>query len=61
MTAKDKQKIAINDRKLTVNISIPVRLLFAIDENCEIGKRSEYITDILMQNETLIKSLSKSN
>lgn len=61
MTAKDKQKIAINDRKLTVNISIPVRLLFAIDENCEIGKRSEYITDILMKDETLLKSLSKSN
>jgi len=61
MTAKDKQKIPINSRKLTVNISIPVRLLFAIDENCESGKRSEYITDILMQNETLIKSLSKIN
>jgi len=61
LTAKDKQKIPINSRKLTVNISIPVRLLFAIDENCESGKRSEYITDILMKDENILKSLSKSN
>lgn len=49
MTVKNKEKMSINNRRLTVNISIPVRLLFAIDENCEPGKRSEYITDILMK------------
>ena len=49
MTTKNKEKVSINNRRLTVNISIPVRLLFAIDEKCQEGKRSEFITDILMK------------
>lgn len=49
MTQKNKEKLDINNRRLTVNISIPTKLLFIIDENCEQGKRSEYITNILMK------------
>lgn len=49
MTTKNKEKVSINNRRLTVNISIPVRLLFEIDSRCAEGKRSEFITEILMK------------
>jgi hypothetical protein len=37
------------DRHVTVNISIPLKVLFAIDEKVTPGKRSEFIKDILLK------------
>jgi hypothetical protein len=47
MTTKSKEKISSWDRHVTVNISIPLKILAAIDEKVTQGKRSEYIKDIL--------------
>ena len=49
MTSKNKEKIPVRDRRVTVNISVPLKVLFAIDERCEEGKRSEFITAILLK------------
>lgn len=49
MTVKDKQQLSSWDRRVTVNISIPLKVLAAIDEKVENGKRSEFITDILLK------------
>ena len=49
MTAKDKAQLSAWDRRVTVNISIPLKILAAIDEKVEPGKRSEFITDILLE------------
>jgi metal-responsive CopG/Arc/MetJ family transcriptional regulator len=47
VTTKNNTRLAVRDRRVTVNISIPLGLLFKIDEQCENGKRSEFITEIL--------------
>jgi hypothetical protein len=49
VTSKNKEKIPVRDRRVTVNISIPLKVLFAIDERCDEGKRSEYVTEILLR------------
>lgn len=49
MTAKDNAKISSWDRRVTVNISIPLKVLAAIDDKVEPGKRSEFITTILLK------------
>lgn len=54
MTAKDNQKISSWDRRVTVNISVPLKVLAAIDDMVTPGKRSEYITDILLKELKLI-------
>ena len=40
MTVKNKEKISSWDRHVTVNISIPLKILAAIDEKATAGKRS---------------------
>jgi metal-responsive CopG/Arc/MetJ family transcriptional regulator len=47
--AKNKEKISSWDRHITVNISIPLKVLAAIDEQVTPGKRSEFIKDILLK------------
>lgn len=49
MTLKDKQKLSSWDRRVTVNISIPLKVLAAIDEKVTQGKRSEYVTEVLLK------------
>lgn len=49
MTVKNKEKISSWDRHVTVNISIPLKVLAAIDEQVTVGKRSEFIKDILLK------------
>jgi len=49
MTAKDNTKLSSWERRVTVNISIPLKVLAAIDEKVEVGKRSEFITSILLK------------
>jgi hypothetical protein len=50
LTVKNKEKISSWDRHVTVNISIPLKILAAIDEKVTQGKRSEYIKDVLSKN-----------
>ena len=49
MTVKNKEAIGPWDRHVTVNISIPLKVLAAIDEKVTAGKRSEFIKDILLK------------
>lgn len=49
MTSKNKERVAARDRRVTINISLPMKILFKIDEECEVGKRSEYISTVLQQ------------
>ena len=49
MTIKGKEKLSSWDRRVTVNISIPLKILAAIDEKVDQGKRSEFITEILLK------------
>jgi len=49
MTSKNKEKVSVRDRRVTVNFSIPLKVLFAIDEQCDEGKRSEFVTEILVK------------
>jgi hypothetical protein len=49
MTTKDKQKLSSWDRRVTVNFSIPLKVLSAIDERVTQGKRSEYVTEVLLK------------
>ena len=49
MTAKDNIKLSSWDRRVTVNISIPLKVLAEIDDKVEPGKRSEFITSILLK------------
>ncbi len=49
MTIRNKVQLSAWDRRVTVNISIPLKILAAIDEKVESGKRSEFITDILLE------------
>jgi hypothetical protein len=49
MTVKNKEKISSWDRHVTVNISIPLKVLSAIDDKVTPGKRSEYIEEILLK------------
>ena len=49
MTSKNKEQLSAWDRRVTVNISIPLKILAAIDEKVESGKRSEFITEILLE------------
>lgn len=54
MTNKGKEKVSSWDRHVTVNISLPLKILSAIDEKIEPGKRSEYIKEILLKNLNLL-------
>ena len=50
MTAKNKEKPSSWDRRVTVNFSIPLKVLAAIDDKCGgVGKRSNYVTGILLK------------
>lgn len=49
MTVKGKTQLSSWDRRVTVNISIPLKVLAAIDEKVDNGKRSEFITEILLK------------
>ena len=49
MTSKNKERIPARERRITINISMPMKILFKIDEECEPGKRSEYISTVLQQ------------
>ena len=46
---KEKQISSSWDRHVTVNISIPLKVLLAIDEQVSPGKRSEFIKEILLK------------
>ena len=49
MTLKNKTQLSSWDRRVTVNISIPLKVLAAIDEKVTQGKRSEYVTEVLLK------------
>lgn len=49
MTVKNNEKTNPWDRHVTVNISIPMKVLAAIDAKVTPGKRSEFIKDILLK------------
>lgn len=61
MTLKSKESLSAWDRRVTVNISIPLKILAAIDEKVEPGKRSEFITDILLEALNLKKVVEEVN
>lgn len=54
MTSKNKEKISSWDRHVTVNISIPLKVLAAIDDQVGQGKRSAFITEILLKDLKLL-------
>lgn len=49
MTSAGNEKLSSWERRVTVNISIPLKVLAAIDDRVEPGKRSEFITSILLK------------
>ena len=61
MTSKNREQLSAWDRRVTVNISIPLKILAAIDEKVESGKRSEFITDILLEALNLKKVVEEVN
>lgn len=49
VTLKDKQKLSSWDRRVTVNVSIPLKVLARIDELHGQGKRSAFVTECLLK------------
>lgn len=49
MTLKNKEKLSSWDRRVTVNFSIPLKVLSKIDEMYGQGKRSAFVTEILLK------------
>lgn len=49
VTLKNKEKLSSWDRRVTVNVSIPLKVLARIDELHGQGKRSAFVTEVLLK------------